>query len=64
MAKWGEFTLQCMKKSYRNILVESGMGARERKTIVVNKMMIHPAVEEHIKLLGDSEYLKAMLGGD
>lgn len=64
VAKWGEFTLQCMKKSYRNVLVESGMGTRERKNILVNKMMIHPAVEEHIKLIGDIDYLKAMLGGD
>ena len=53
-----------MKKSYRNVLVESGMGTRERKNILVNKMMIHPAVEEHIKLIGDIDYLKAMLGGD
>lgn len=64
VAKWGEFTLQCMKKSYRNVLVESGMGTRERKNILVNRMMIHPAVEEHIKLIGDIDYLKAMLGGD
>lgn len=64
VAKWGDFTLQCMKKSYRNVLCDSGMGTRERKNIVVNRMMIHPAVEEHITLLGDKEYLKAMLGGD
>ena len=64
VAKWGEFTLQCMKKSYRNVLVDSGMGIRERKNIVVDRMMIHPTVEEHIALIGDKEYLKAMLGGD
>lgn len=64
VAKWGEFTLNCLTKGYRNILVESGLGRRERKTIVVEKMMIHPAVEEHIRLVGDEDYLKAMLGGD
>ena len=64
VAKWGEFTLKCLTKGYRNILVESGLGHRERKTIVVDRMMIHPAVEEHIELIGDKDYLKATLGGD
>ena len=64
VAKWGDFTLQCLTKGYRNILVESGLGRRERKTIIVERVMIHPAVEEHIELIGDKNYLKAMLGGD
>lgn len=64
VAKWGAFTLQCLTKGYRNILVDSGMGHRERKNIVVNKLMIHPAVEEHLDLVGDHEYVKAILGGD
>ena len=62
VAKWGTFTLACLTKGYRNILVDSGMGTRKRKTIVVEKMMIHPAVEEHIDSIGDREYLQAMLG--
>ncbi|MBR4345192.1 MAG: DUF1819 family protein [Lachnospiraceae bacterium] len=64
VAKWGKFTLECLTKGYRNILVESGLGRRERKNIIAEKMMIHPAVEEHIKLIGDNDCLKAMLGGD
>ena len=64
VSKWGQFTLQCLTKGYRNILVESGLGRRERKTIVVERVMIHPAVEEHIELIGDKDYLKATLGGD
>ena len=64
VAKWGKFTLQCLTKGYRNILVDSGFGRRERKTIVVEPVMIHPAVEEHIELIGDKDYLKAMLGGE
>lgn len=64
VAKWGKFTLECLTKGYRNILVESGLGRRERRNIVVERMMIHPAVEEHIGLIGDKDYLKAMLGGD
>ncbi len=64
VAKWGIFTLQCLTKGYRSILVDSGLGIRERKNIIVERMMIHPAVEEHIELVGDKDYLKATLGGD
>lgn len=64
VAKWGKFTLQCLTKGYRNILVESGLGRRERKTIIVNRVMIHPAVEEHIEQIGDKDFLRATLGGD
>ena len=64
VAKWGKFTLDCLTKGYRNILVDSGFGRREKKNIIVNRVMIHPAVEEHIELIGDKDYLKAMLGGD
>jgi len=64
VSKWGKFTLQCLTKGYRNILVESGFGRRERKTIIVDRVMIHPAVEEHLELIGDIDFLKAMLGGE
>lgn len=64
VAKWGKFTLECLTKGYRNILVDSGFGRRERRNIIVYHVMIHPAVEDHIQLIGDKEYLKAMLGGD
>lgn len=62
VAKWGKFTLECLTKGYRNILVDSGLGVRERKTIKVERMMIHPAVEEYIASIGDKEFLRAMLG--
>ena len=64
VAKWGDYTIECLTKGYRNILVDSGLGRRERKNIIVNRPMIHPAVEEHIALLGDRDYLKATLGGE
>lgn len=64
VAKWGKYTLECLTKGYRNILVDSGFGRRERKNIIVSRMMIHPAVEEHIELIGDKAYLEAMLGGE
>lgn len=62
VAKWGEHTLRCLTKGYRNILVDSGLGVRERRNIVVEQMMIHPVVEEHIAEIGDQEFLQVMLG--
>lgn len=62
VAQWGDFTLKCLTKGYRNILVDSGLGARDRRTIQVDRVMIHPAVEEHIAEIGDKEYLQIMLG--
>ncbi len=62
VAKWCNYTLQCLTKGYRNILVDSGLGVRDRKTIKVERMMIHPAVEQYITSIGDKEFLQAMLG--
>lgn len=64
VAGWGHFTLECLTKGYRNILVESGLGHRVKRNIVVDKAMIHPEVEEHIRLIRDHEFLQAMLGED
>jgi len=60
--KWGHFTLDCLAKGYRNILVESGIGKRVKRNIVSYKIMIHPDVKDHIEVIGDYDYLKAILG--
>lgn len=62
VAQWGGHTLHCLTKGYRNILVDSGLGVRERRNIVVERIMIHPAVEEHIAEIGDQNFLQVMLG--
>ena len=64
VATWGYFTIDQLAKGYRNILVESGMGVRDRRSIRVTKLMVHPVVQDYIKQIGDSEYLKALLGED
>ena len=62
VAKWGTYTTSQLAKGYRTILVDSGLGKREKRNIKVTRVMIHPVVEEHLKMLGDTEYLKALLG--
>ena len=64
VASWGDYTLNQLPKGYRNILVDSGFGIRVKRNIQANKVMIHPLVEEHIVLIGDKDYLKALLGAD
>ena len=64
VSKWGHFTIAALAKGYRNILTESGFGRRVKKNIHVEKAMIHPAVQEHIELIHDKEYIQALLGED
>lgn len=64
VSKWGDFTIEQLSKGYRNILVESGFGVRVKRNIRVSKAMIHPSIQEHIALIGDTEYLQALLGED
>ncbi len=59
---WSWHTLQCLTKGYRNILVDSGLGVRDRRIILAQRMLVHPAVEEYIANIGDTEYLQAILG--
>lgn len=64
VSEWGHFTIDQLSKGYRNILVESGLGYRVKRNIVAEKAMIHPEVQEHIRLINDKEYLQALLGED
>lgn len=60
IAKWSECTINDLSGGYRNILVESGLGTRIKKNIHAEKVIIHPAVEEHIALIGDVEFNNKM----
>ncbi len=62
VASWGRYTLTQLAKGYRNILADSGMGVREKRNIKAVKLLIHPAVQDCIKQIGDVVYLKALLG--
>ena len=64
VSTWGHFTFEQLSKGYRNILVDSGLGHRVKRNIVVDKAMIHPDVEDHMKLIRDDEFLQALLGED
>lgn len=61
VAKWGNFTLEDLISGYRNILVDSGLGKRNGKNILIKQVLIHPAVAQHIRQLGDVDFLRATL---
>ncbi len=60
--KWSDNTIDQLGKGYRNILVESGLGTRERRNIEVNEILVNPDVIKHIKLINDEVFLKAIIG--
>lgn len=62
VSKWGHFTLECLTKGYRNILVESGIGKRVVRNIEPIRVIIHPDVKNYIIKIGDYEYLRAITG--
>lgn len=62
VAKWADITLKHLRGGYRNIIIDSGLGHREKKLIYVDKASVNPGVIEHIKKIGDASFLKAVLG--
>jgi hypothetical protein len=62
VAKWTVTTLRDLATGYRNILVESGLGSRNKKNIYVNHIIVSPEVVKTISEVGDEVYLQALLG--
>ncbi len=60
--KWSLTTIGLLAKGYRKMLCDSNLGTRKLKNILVNKLIIHPAVYKHIKDQGDYNFLQAILG--
>jgi hypothetical protein len=60
--KWSKTTIELLGKAYRKMLVDSTLGIRKKKNIHVKKMFIHPEISNYIKLIGDYNYLQAILG--
>ena len=61
VAKWSEQTIKQLSGGYRNILVESGLGYREKKLIYAQKAVINPPVVEHIEKINKA-FIQAVLG--
>lgn len=61
VARWSDNTIRQLSGGYRNILVESGLGFREKKLIYAKKAVINPQVVEHIEKI-NKPFIQAVLG--
>lgn len=62
VSKWTKRTLNQLARGYRNVLVESGLGTRNKKNIFVNRVIVNPSIVKRIEEIGDKVYLQALLG--
>lgn len=64
VSKWSPKTIDDIGTSYRNILVESGLCRRVRKTLIPTRPVVSPLIAQHIDQIGDHVYLQALLGAN
>jgi hypothetical protein len=62
VASWSPVTVELLAKGYRRLLIDSSLGNRKVKNIIVKKMFVHPEVSKYIESIGDYKYLQAILG--
>jgi hypothetical protein len=62
VASWSSVTIELLAKGYRKLMVDSTLGRREKKNIIVKKMFVHPEITKYIESIGDYKYLQAILG--
>lgn len=59
IAKWTENTIAKLKQVYLKLLYEAGM-ISDKKTGELNRLIIDERIKNHLNIIGDSAYLKAM----
>lgn len=59
IASWSETTIQKLKQVYKKILLETGM-LKSLKTGELNRLIIDDQISEHLKVIGDIQYVRAM----
>ncbi|MEH7119832.1 DUF1819 family protein, partial [Neobacillus vireti] len=59
MAKWTELTVNKLKQVYLKLLFEAGV-LRDKKTCELNRLLIDEDIKNHLRIIGDTTYLRAM----
>ena len=59
MASWSESTVAKLKQVFKKILLNVGM-LKDLKSGELNQLLIDDRISTHLKLIGDSNYLRAM----
>ncbi|CAG9609143.1 DUF1819 family protein [Pseudoneobacillus rhizosphaerae] len=59
MAKWTELTVNKLKQVYLKLLFEAGL-LKDKKTGVLNRLLLDESLKRHLSYIGDTAYLRAM----
>lgn len=62
IGEWKDYTFYKLKQVYKRILTEAGFIKEQKKQIIISPQIIEESTFNHIKDIGDSDYLEAMLG--
>ena len=62
IAKWAEYTFYKLQQVYTRILFEAGLIKNQKDSREVELPFINPNVIDHIKNLGDTKYIEAIIG--
>lgn len=59
MANWTELTVNKLKQVYLKLLFEAGL-LKDKKTGVLNRLLLDESLKRHLSYIGDTAYLRAM----
>lgn len=62
IARWQDYTIYKLKQVYKRILSEAGFIKQEKNKIEIIPQIIEEEVKKHLQMIGDTSYLKVMLG--
>lgn len=59
VASWSDINIEKLKRSYMQVLFESGM-LRDRRSKELNRLIIDEQIKDHLTYIGDFKYVRAM----
>ncbi|OFD82702.1 hypothetical protein BWGOE8_12870 [Bacillus mycoides] len=59
VANWSDINIEKLKRSYMQVLFESGM-LRDRRSKEVNRLIIDEQIKDHLTYIGDVKYVRVM----
>lgn len=62
VAGWKDYTFYKLKQVYKRVLFEAGFIRHSKKEVEIIPQMMEQEVANHLKSIGDTPYLEAMLG--
>jgi len=63
VARWADYTHYKLGQVYRKLLLEANIAKPEKDGLHIIKPVFEKEATEHIKAIGDQQYLNVMIGG-